>query len=46
MPYHNEQAVCLWFNESGEINKIEEMFDNAFMNDFLPKFHDYMAQKA
>jgi hypothetical protein len=46
MPYHNEQAVFVWFDESGEnIAKIEEMFDAAFMDEFLPKFHHYMAEK-
>jgi hypothetical protein len=38
--------VFVWFDESGEnIAKIEEMFDAAFMDEFLPKFHHYMAEK-
>lgn len=47
MPYRNEQAVFLWFDESGEkVDKIEEMFDSAFMEDFLPKFQGYWAEKV
>jgi hypothetical protein len=46
MPYHNESAVFLWFDESGQkVEKIEEMFDSAFMEDFLPKFQGYWAEK-
>ena len=45
-PYKNEQAVFLWFNEEGKVGKIEEMFDSAFMNDFLPKFQQYVAQES
>jgi hypothetical protein len=45
-PYRNEQSVFLWFNEKGEVSKIEEMFDSAVMNDFLPKFRQYMAEKT
>lgn len=46
MPYHNEQAVFVWFDDNGQINKVEEMFDSAFMNDFMPKFRQYMAEKT
>ncbi|KAF2232859.1 hypothetical protein EV356DRAFT_560196 [Viridothelium virens] len=45
-PYKNEQAVFLWLNEEGKVSKIEEMFDSAFMNEFLPKLQQYMAQKS
>jgi hypothetical protein len=45
-PYNNEQAVFLWFNEYGQINKIEELFDSLSMDGFLPKFHDYIAQST
>lgn len=43
MPYHNEQAVFIWINESGEVSKIEEMFDSAFMADFMPRFQQHIA---
>lgn len=45
-PYNNEHALFLWLDESGEkVEKIEEMFDDAAMKDFLPKFEQYVAQQ-
>lgn len=39
----NEYAVFITFDDSGrEIVKIEEMVDSAFMNDFFPKFQNYV----
>jgi len=44
--YHNEHCVFLWFDENGEkVERIEEMFDQIFMNDFLPKLEKYIAEK-
>lgn len=46
-PYSNEQAVFLWFNEEGDkVEKIEEMFDSAFMAEFMPNFREYMAKQS
>ncbi|KAI0121123.1 hypothetical protein BJ170DRAFT_600130 [Xylariales sp. AK1849] len=43
-PYQNEHAIFLWFNESGEkVQKIEEMFDQIVMREFLPKLEQYAA---
>lgn len=45
-PYHNEHAIFLWFDDSGEkLCKIEELFDTVVMNEFLPKIHQYLAQQ-
>ena len=45
-PYQNEHACFVWFDESGEkVNKIEEMFDGVFMNEFLPKLDKYIGEK-
>ncbi|KAF2118821.1 hypothetical protein BDV96DRAFT_642992 [Lophiotrema nucula] len=44
-PYNNEHALFLWFDESGNINKMEEMFDSAFMATFQPAFRDYLVSK-
>ncbi|KAK5654597.1 hypothetical protein OQA88_7227 [Cercophora sp. LCS_1] len=42
----NEYAVFFTFDESGEkIAKIEEMVDSAFLNDFYPKFQNYLRQQ-
>lgn len=44
-PYHNEHALFLWFDESGEkVKKIEEMFDTVVMKDILPKINAYVAR--
>lgn len=41
-PYNNEHAIFLWFNEAGdEIVKIEEMFDQFTMKEFLPQLMKY-----
>ncbi|KAH8653813.1 hypothetical protein BX600DRAFT_440865 [Xylariales sp. PMI_506] len=46
-PYRNEHALFLWFDESGEkVQRIEEMFDDAAMRDFQPKFEKYIAQQS
>lgn len=40
-----EYAVFVEFNEHGDkITKLEEMLDSAFMKEFAPKFHSFMAQ--
>ncbi|KAI0013979.1 hypothetical protein F4779DRAFT_639150 [Xylariaceae sp. FL0662B] len=45
-PYNNEHAIFLWFDNSGEkVQKIEEMFDDVAMKDFLPKFEKYLAHQ-
>lgn len=45
-PYHNEHSVFVWFDESGQqVKRIEEMFDQIFMNNFLPKLEKYIAEK-
>ncbi|MCJ1275996.1 hypothetical protein MMC21_003801 [Puttea exsequens] len=45
-PYNNEHACFVWFDESGEkVNRIEEMFDGVFMNEFLPKLDNYIGEK-
>lgn len=42
----NEYAVFITFDESRkQIIKIEEMVDSAFMNEFFPKFQDYVRQE-
>ncbi|KAG6003578.1 hypothetical protein E4U21_001865 [Claviceps maximensis] len=42
-PYRNEQAVFLWFNSTGDkVQRLEELFDTAFMKEFVPKFTEYM----
>ncbi|PCG92023.1 Hypothetical protein PENO1_090780 [Penicillium occitanis (nom. inval.)] len=42
----NEYAVFITFDESRQkITKIEEMVDSAFMNEFFPKFQDYLRQQ-
>lgn len=42
----NEYAVFITFDESRrKIIKIEEMVDSAFMNEFFPKFQDYLRQQ-
>ncbi|KAG5978948.1 hypothetical protein E4U55_005717 [Claviceps digitariae] len=44
-PYRNEQAVFVWFNRTGDkVEKIEEMFDTVVMQEFMPKFKEYMRQ--
>ena len=46
-PYKNEHALFVWFDESRErIVKMEEMFDSAFMKEFLPSLHKYLGQQA
>lgn len=43
----NEYAVFFTFNKDGqEIVKVEEMVDTAFMNEFFPKFQEYMRRQA
>nr|POE78409.1 austinol synthesis protein h [Quercus suber] len=45
-PYANEHALFLWFDEHGtKVTRIEEMFDAAFMDGFLPKLHEHMRQQ-
>nr|POE56462.1 hypothetical protein CFP56_33434 [Quercus suber] len=45
-PYANEHALFLWFDDEGSrVTRIEEMFDAAFMDGFLPKLHEYMRQQ-
>ncbi|KAK1751363.1 hypothetical protein QBC47DRAFT_307862 [Echria macrotheca] len=45
-PWTNEYAVFFTFDESGEkIVKIEEMVDSAFLNDFYPKFQNYLREQ-
>jgi len=45
-PYQNEHSLFVWFDESGEkVQKIEEMFDNVVMNEFLPKIQAYVAEQ-
>ena len=40
----NEYAVFVSFTEDGEqINKVEEMVDTAFYQEFFPKFQRYMS---
>ncbi|KAG6165915.1 hypothetical protein E4U11_008600 [Claviceps purpurea] len=44
-PYHNEQAVFLWFNSKGDkVAQIEELFDSAFMAEFMPKFKKWSEE--
>ncbi|KAG6052374.1 hypothetical protein E4U17_005872 [Claviceps sp. LM77 group G4] len=44
-PYHNEQAVFLWFNPKGDkVARIEELFDTAVMADFMPKFKKWAEE--
>ncbi|KAG6118808.1 hypothetical protein E4U13_008252 [Claviceps humidiphila] len=44
-PYHNEQAVFLWFNSKGDkVDRIEELFDTAFMAEFKPKFKKWALE--
>ncbi|KAI8944953.1 hypothetical protein F4801DRAFT_158887 [Xylaria longipes] len=44
-PYSNEHALFLWFDDSGEkVKRIEEMFDETAMTDFMPKFQTFVAQ--
>ncbi|KAG6021189.1 hypothetical protein E4U41_002606 [Claviceps citrina] len=43
-PYHNEQAVFVWFTPAGDkVERIEELFDTVFMREFFPKFKDYLS---
>lgn len=43
----NEYAVFVTFTEDGkQINKMEEMIDTAFFNDFFPKFQKYLHEEA
>ena len=42
----NEYAVFFTFDESGQhIAKIEEMVDSAFLNDFFPKFQNFLREQ-
>ncbi len=42
----NEYAVFFTFDESGQrIAKIEEMVDSAFLNDFFPKFQNFLKEQ-
>ncbi len=42
----NEYAVFFTFDEAGEhIAKIEEMVDSAFLNDFFPKFQNFLKER-
>ncbi|TVY84596.1 Monooxygenase ptaG [Lachnellula suecica] len=43
----NEYGVFISFTEDGtQINKMEEMLDTAFYQEFMPKFQKYMGEQA
>lgn len=49
MPYRNEYAFFLAFNEDGEkVERIEEFVDSKFSTDFFQKMQEYLqhSQKA
>lgn len=42
----NEYAVFITFTENGEqINKMEEMVDTAFFQEFFPRFQKYLIEQ-
>lgn len=44
--YHNEYAIYIDFDESGEkITHLDEMMDAAFVMEFFPGFKQYMAHQ-
>jgi hypothetical protein len=43
-PFHNEAAVFIWFDESGEkVAKLEEMMDSAVVKEVMPRLQPYLA---
>ncbi|KAL9111227.1 MAG: hypothetical protein Q9227_004305 [Pyrenula ochraceoflavens] len=43
----NEYAIFVTFTEDGtQINKMEEMVDTAFFQEFFPKFQKYLSEQG
>ena len=46
LKWTNEYAVFVTFTEDGtQINRMEEMVDTAFFQQFMPKFQQYMGEQ-